>query len=101
VAWFSSLRPVYCLVISVPVLVTLHLQLHLCTRRCQVLPHDVYGTYCVRAGRTDIHARARADDLILAVHEKAPSVFSLNVNIDERRRRKVFSGRRVELTEAM
>jgi len=49
---------------------TLHL--FSCTCVCaaaEVLPCDLYDTYCVRAGRTDIHARDA--DLIMAVHEKS------------------------------
>ena len=39
--------------------------------------------------------------MFTAPTKKAPSVLSSNVIVDENRRREVFSGRRVELAEAV
>jgi len=94
-----STCPVYGSVVSVYVLATLHLQLHLFTRSCLRYTRDVFGTCCVRAGRIDMHARAA--DLILAFTKTARIRLSSNAILDKTRRRVEYSGRRVELTEAV
>jgi len=53
----------------------------------------------MRAGRTDIHARAA--DLIVARTKTARSGRSLNVKVDTNRHHHKYSGRRVELIEAV
>ena len=102
-AWFSSLRP------DVQFTIQLFLftfwrdfaraQLLSCSRAAaRGLPRDVYGTYCVCAGRAEIPARAAE---LSPFTKTARIVLSLNVIVDENRHCVVFSGRRVELTEAL
>ena len=74
-------------------------QLLLRMRRCLRLLRDVYGTCCVCAGCADIFARAA--DFILAFMKTARIRRSFNVIVDKNRCRDEYSGRRVELTEAV